>query len=161
MDSTVNVDQIVSRIEELLEEAGGGPAEELVRMLMQLYGAGLERIVEMVKASECSDRLASELARDKLVGSLLLLHDLHPMDPEVRLREMLAQLEGSFDSHFQLEAVENGVARIRVDKNGSPLPRGMGEVIERAVLDVAPELAGVAVEGLAAEPLVQIETAAR
>lgn len=49
------------------------------------------------------------------------------------------------------------MARVRVEKNGSPLPGGIGEVIERAALEVAPDLAGVKVEGLPAEPLVQIE----
>lgn len=148
----MDVDQTVARIEKLLDELGGGPAEELVRVLMQLYGAGLEKIVDIVKGSDYAERLAD----DKLIGSLLLLHDLHPVDAETRLRRMLARLERSFDAHFLLEEIANDVARIRIEKNGSPLPGGMGEVIERAALDVAPDLAGVKVEGLPAEPLVQI-----
>lgn len=151
----MDVDQTVARIEELLDELGSGPAEELVRVLMQLYGAGLEKIVEIVKGSEYADRISD----DKLVGSLLLLHNLHPIDAETRLRRMLARLERSFDAHFLLEEITNDVARIRIEKNGSPLPNGMSDVIERAALDVAPDLAGIKVEGLPAEPLVQIASA--
>jgi hypothetical protein len=151
----LDVDQVVGRIEDLLAESGGGPAEELVRMLMQLYGAGLEKMVEIVRGTDYAERMAD----DKLIGSLLLLHDLHPVDAEVRLRTMLQKLERGFDSHFKLEGIDDGVARIRVEKNGSPLPAGMAEVIERAALEAAPDLAGVEVAGLAAEPLVQIELA--
>ena len=150
--SRLDVDQTVARIEELLDETGGGPAEELVRLLMQLYGEGLKRIVEVLKNSEAAERLAD----DKLVGSLFLLHDLHPIDPETRLRHALDRLEQSFGSHFQLEGIDENVARIRIEKNGSPLPGGIGEVIERTVLNAAPEIAGVVIEGLPAPPLVQI-----
>ncbi len=151
----MDADRTVARIEEILEEAGGGPAEELVRLLMQLYGAGLERIVEIVKGSEHAARLAD----DKLVASLLLLHDLHPVDPETRLRKMLERLEASFGSHFLLEGIEKNIARVRIETNGRPLPPGIGDVIERAALDAAPDLEAIHIEGLPAEPLVQIELA--
>src|SRR4051812_47636278 len=122
---------------------------------MQLYGAGLERIVSIVKGSEHAGRLAD----DKLIASLLLLHDLHPVDTDARLRNMLARLERSFDSHFFLESVDGNMARIRVEKNGTPLPPGIADVIERAALDVAPELDTVRIEGVPAEPLLQIAPA--
>ena len=150
----MDVDQTVSRIEEILNESGGGPAEELVRLLMQLYGSGLEKIVEVLKNSP----YAEELAEDKLVGSLFLLHDLHPVDAETRLRRTLSKLERSFHSHFELEGIAENIARIRIEKNGSPLPSGIGEMIERAALDAAPDLDGVVVEGVPAPPLVQITT---
>jgi hypothetical protein len=148
----LDVDQVVARIETILQEAGGGPAEELVRMLMQLYGEGLERIVEVVRGTEFEYRLG----QDKLVGSLLLLHGLHPLDAETRLRTTMERLERSFDAHFRLESIEQQIARIRVEKNGSPLPHGIAAVIERAALEAAPELEAVDLQGLPAEPLVQI-----
>jgi hypothetical protein len=148
------VDRTVARIEELLEDAVGGPAEELVRLLMQLYGAGLAKVAEVLKNSE----YAEELADDKLVGSLFLLHDLHPVDAETRLRRALSRLERAFGSHFQLEGISENVARIRIEKNSAPLPNGIAEVIERAALDAAPDLEGVVVEGLPAKSLVQIST---
>ena len=151
----MDADQTVVRIEQILEELGGGPAEELVRLLMQLYGAGLEKIVEIVNGSE----YAEQMADDKLVGSLLLLHDLHPVDAETRLRRMLTRLERSFGSHLELEGIDGNTARIRVERNGTPLPPGIGDVIERAALDAAPDLSGVSILGLPAEPLVQIAPA--
>ena len=144
----MDVDQTVTRIEQLLAEMKSAPAEEVVRLLMQLYGAALERIIQQSLNAE-------QLAEDKLVGSLLLLHDLHPLDPEARLRRMLARLERSFDSHFHLEGIDENIARIRVERNGTALPPGIGEMVERAAFDAAPDLAGVTIVGLPID-LVQI-----
>jgi hypothetical protein len=151
----LDVDQIVARIEAILSETGSGREEELVHMMMQLYGAGLARAIEIVKGTQ----YAEQLADDRLFGSLLLLHDLHPLDAETRVRRMLEKLERSFDSHFLLAGIDHDVATIRVEQNGTRLPSGIAEVIERAAMDVAPDLAGVKIEGLPAEPLVQIAPA--
>ncbi len=86
MPESPDVNAAVQRIEALLGELGGSrQAEELVRVLMQVYGAGLARIVELVGEAE-----VERLSRDKLVASLLLIHNLHPLDPETRIREALA-----------------------------------------------------------------------
>src|ERR1700756_6954 len=49
-------------------------AQQLVREVVGLYGAGLERIVQL------APDLAERLAADDLVASLLLVHGLHPHD---------------------------------------------------------------------------------
>jgi hypothetical protein len=71
-----------ARIEELLgqlratsDPATAEVAEEVVRLVVELYGAGLERAVELA-GPEAVDRFVE----DELVASLLVLHDLHPND---------------------------------------------------------------------------------
>jgi hypothetical protein len=59
-----------SRLERLEPEAS-----ETIGMLLQVYGEGLRRIVEVLRASP---EQLDELARDELVSHLLLLHDLYP-----------------------------------------------------------------------------------
>ncbi|MBW5486596.1 hypothetical protein GPJ59_33305 [Streptomyces bambusae] len=70
-------------------DAAGGAAytaaEELVRVLMDFYGAGLARVV----AGLDEGRLAA-LLDDELVGGLLALHDLHPEDARTRIGRVLA-----------------------------------------------------------------------
>ena len=73
------------RIEQLLEaSAAAGPvaaarAEELVRLLVDLYGAVLERLLTLAdEAGALDDTLLQALAADELVSALLLVHGLHP-----------------------------------------------------------------------------------
>ena len=68
------------RIERLLAELAAevpaptfGRIEDVIAMVTQLYGAGLERIARRI-GPEHLERLAT----DDLVASLLVLHDLHP-----------------------------------------------------------------------------------
>lgn len=151
-----DVEATVRKIEKLLDGAGDD-ARELARSLMELYGAGLARVVEFARGSD----LAARLAEDKLLGSLLLLHDLHPSDAEMRVRQALHRVERGLDSHhLVLEGIDGGIARVRVERNGggSSMPAAvLSSAIERTIADFAPELEGAQIEGLElAEPLVQI-----
>lgn len=72
-----------TRIENLLSELGSAAdirvqrqAEELVRLLTQLYGGTLERIVDILQAEDRED-LRARLTEDELVASVLMLHNLH------------------------------------------------------------------------------------
>jgi hypothetical protein len=149
--------QAAERVEELLAQLRGGPdptagpvAEELVGCLVRLYGAGLARIVAMVGPEGGRD-----LCDDPLVESLLLVHDLHPLDADTRIRRAidrlrLPQYTGSID-YLGLGA--DGVARARLQ--GGHGCRSTGDAVrlavEMAIQDAAPEVADVIVE--VAEPL--------
>jgi hypothetical protein len=164
MEAQSSVDGTVERIEALLEGLGQtdpesrGAAEELLRSLMQLYGAGLGRVVEILREAG-SEETISRLAGDKLVGSLLLLHGMHPQDSETRVRAALHSLGRRLESHrLELTGIEDGVARVAIVRNGGGgrVPADLAASIERAVAECAPELSGVEVEGLTAVSLVQI-----
>jgi hypothetical protein len=115
-----DVDATVRRIEALVDaqpEAG-----ELVQLLMQLYGAGLSRMVDMVH-EEGNGAILDRFARDKLVASLLLLHGLHPVDAETRLRKALQRVERRLESQrIVLTEISGGVAFVRVEHNGGGAP---------------------------------------
>ena len=89
------------KIERLLAEAEAatGPTawprvEALVSAVVDLYGAGLERMLACARASvESREELDERLVRDDLLSSLLLLHDLHPVPLEERLTRALARVE--------------------------------------------------------------------
>jgi hypothetical protein len=129
-----------ARVEALLAElrAGSGPeaagaAEELVTCLVRLYGAGLETIMRSIGDDQ---RLQALLVADPLVESLLLVHDLHPLDTEARIRRALGRL-GTGAEFLGVDA--EGVAHVR-------LGHGCGSttaVVEQAVADAAPETTGV------------------
>lgn len=108
-------------------------AEELVSCLVQLYGAGLQSIVRTIGDDP---RLQALLIADPLVESLLLVHDLHPLDASARISRALGRL-GTGAEFLGIDSA--GVARLR-------LGHGCGstaEAVERAVADAAPETARV------------------
>jgi Fe-S cluster biogenesis protein NfuA len=146
------------RVNRLLEQLRSGPdpraaavAEDLVRCLVQLYGAGLERIVQIVGPQRSRD-----LCADPLVESLMLVHDLHPLDADTRIRRALDGIRPS-PGELRYEGVDgDGVAHVRLAGNGHGCQSSARTAIVSAVEDAAPEVTGVVVEVAAAPPLLQI-----
>lgn len=94
-------------------------AEELVRLVTDLYGAGIERVLEIVHESgRLDEEVLAALARDDLVASLLLVHGLHPYDVDTRVRQALDDVRPYLGSHggdVELLAVtDDGVAQLRL-----------------------------------------------
>jgi Fe-S cluster biogenesis protein NfuA len=142
MSAAPSVRAVGDRVEELLGVLLGGPgrepAEELVRQLMDLYGEGLARVVDVLRVRDPA--LVDALAEDGLLSGLLVLHDLHPLDAEARIRRAL-ELMGS-DAEFL--GVDDGVARLRLAGGGRGCgSAASGALLETAVRDAAPELTGV------------------
>lgn len=138
------------RVEELLGTLRSGPAkdtaEELVRLLMALYGEGLARVLTILR--EHDPALIDLVARDDLLEDLLLLHDLHPADTGTRIR--LALREFGSAEYAGIDA--QGVVRVRLAAGGCR--SAAASAIEQAVLDAAPE--ATRVEVTTASPLLQI-----
>ncbi len=168
-ENPVNAGQ---RIEALLDElATIGDStvrervEEVVRLLLELYGAGLERIVAAVTGEE---RIVDQLLADPLVTSLFVLHGLHPVDVETRVEQALETVRPYLGSHAggvtYLGIDDDGVAHLELQGSCSGCPSSSITVkhsIEVAIMEAAPEVVSVAVtdvEKPAAQPaLVQIQ----
>jgi len=165
------------RVEALLNELGShaGPevaatAEELVSCLVELYGAGLAEIVRIVGEDAAENgsgtRLLDKLVADPLVESLLLVHDLHPLDTVTRVRRAIDQVMPKLGSHAgQVEVLgldEQGVIRLRLERSGHGCQSSSAtvqEAISKAVTEAAPEAAGVDIDVATAPaelPLLQI-----
>ena len=148
-----------SRIEELLGQIRAGDpgtaevAEEVVRLVVELYGAGLERTVELA-GPEAMDRLVE----DELVASLLVLHGLHPKETQTRVVVALDQVRPYLGSHaggVELLGVDpQGVVHLRLEGSCDGCPSSTMTVklaIERAIEEAAPEVTAVEVENLTRE----------
>jgi hypothetical protein len=167
MEDEFSVDATVQLVENLLEELGRTDpasreiAEELVGSLMRLYGVALGRIMDVLREIG-TEGVTARLAEDRLLASLMLLHGLHPVDTETRVRTALHRLERGLESHrLELAGIVDGVARITVVRNGSGSPPAtLTGSIEHALTECAPDLSGVQVEGIATASLVQIAPAA-
>jgi Fe-S cluster biogenesis protein NfuA len=143
-----DVREQVARLEELLDGIDDDPrALAAVRGLVELYGEGLRRVVELGGISE-------ELVADELLSHLLLLHDLHPVDVETRVVRALEEVRPYLGSHggdVELLGVEDGVARLRLNGTCDGCASSavtLKHSIETAILRAAPELERVEAEGL-------------
>jgi Fe-S cluster biogenesis protein NfuA/nitrite reductase/ring-hydroxylating ferredoxin subunit len=155
------VREVGARIEELLGALAAGKdraaAEELVSVLVELYGDGLDRIVTVL--GERQPALLAELADEPQVEGLLLLHGLHPLDVNARVSRALDRVRPYLGSHaggVQFLGVDDaGVAHLRLEGNCHGCPSSTLTVrlaIDGAVQDAAPEVTSVQVEGIAEPP---------
>jgi Fe-S cluster biogenesis protein NfuA/nitrite reductase/ring-hydroxylating ferredoxin subunit len=160
----MEVEQLVERVQDLqaqLESTGTSAtrelAEELVSAIVQMYGAGLERIVAAImQAGADGERIAASLTDDALVSTLLLIHDLHPVPLEQRVQQALDSVRPYMESHggnVELLSLENGIARIHLRGSCSDCSASsvtLELAIERALEEAAPDLDGLEVEGVGA-----------
>src|SRR5438132_11493087 len=162
-----NVRQVGDRIEVLLGELRpqaspevGAKVEEVVGLLVELYGAGLERILQIGNdASAAAVRLLTRLTDDKFIESLLVLHGIHPVDVDTRIEAALDQARPYLGSHAggveYLGVDENGVAHLRLEGSCHGCPSSTVTVkltLEQAIAEAAPEVMRVEVEGVAEAP---------
>jgi len=160
------VRQAGERIEELLgvlrstSGDAGAAAEDLVRLLLGLYGDGLGHIMDALAAEgEAGRAVRDRLLADPLVESLLLLHDLHPLDVDTRIQRALDRVRPYLGSHAggvqYLGVGPDGVARLRLEGSCHGCPSSTVTVrlaIQGAVEDAAPEVTEVVVEGMTDPP---------
>jgi Fe-S cluster biogenesis protein NfuA/nitrite reductase/ring-hydroxylating ferredoxin subunit len=160
------VRNVGARVEELLgalQSGGSGgaaqAAEELVGLLVGLYGDGLAKIVAMLREDgQAGMAILDKMADDPQLEGLLLLHDLHPLDVDARIQRALDRVRPYLGSHaggVQYLGVTDGVARLLLEGSCHGCPSSTVTVqlaIQSAVEDAAPEVTEVVVEGMTAPP---------
>jgi Fe-S cluster biogenesis protein NfuA/nitrite reductase/ring-hydroxylating ferredoxin subunit len=146
------------RIQTLLDScAAGGTAaydraQQLVREVVGLYGAGLERIVRMAGDPGPERGLVERLATDDLVASLLLVHGLHPHDVHRRVSDALDRVRPYLGSHGGdvdlLEVVGGDVVRLAFKGSCKSCPSSavtLELAVQDAVRAAAPEISSIEV----------------
>jgi Fe-S cluster biogenesis protein NfuA/nitrite reductase/ring-hydroxylating ferredoxin subunit len=165
-ERVARVDALLADIEAAIGAVPVDTAIELVQALLDLYGEGLTRVVGHVAARDEDGALARAFAEDELVSHLLLLHGLHPVPVDARVREALAEVRPYLESHggdVELLAIEDGVVRLalRGSCDGCASSTAtMTLAIEDAIRRAAPEVDAVVADGAVAPPpapLLQIE----
>jgi hypothetical protein len=154
------IETLVGKLSALGDSPAKAQAQELVRLLMSLYGAGLSRILALIRTEGGGPQaVLDRCAADPLLASLLALHDLHPHPIGVRVQRALAGLQPHLSAATRLTlmaADEDGV-RVMVEGQGGTQSgaEAIRVAIERAIQEAAPEVTGIFIEGLD-EPLIQI-----
>ncbi|MET9962335.1 hypothetical protein ABZ128_25300 [Streptomyces sp. NPDC006326] len=156
------VDEVLDRLAATGDREACAAAEELVRVLMDFYGAGLARIVERLGEGPGGRGALTAMLDDDLVAGLLALHDLNPEDVQTRIGRALKSVRDPLEL-LGFDA-DSGTLRLRAAPGGG-CGCGSGDAgaarqaVEDALACFAPEVGAVELEeGRPPAPLLQIGT---
>lgn len=158
---TARIEELIQALEEVADPAARAPAQELLQLVLELHGAGLARLLELIAEAGQSERLVYSLSQDEKVRALLLLHGLYPETLEQRVRRAIDGQRLRVQSiRLELLGVEDDAVRLRfiASAKGSSAA-SVRRVVEEAILEVAPDAAGIEIEGLVEAAAPEPETA--
>jgi Fe-S cluster biogenesis protein NfuA len=148
------VQDLLGSLDEIADPQAQARVGELVGAVLELYGAGLDRILGILTdAGDAGLPIRDELLDDGIVSSLLLIHGLYPVPLEERVVEALDSVRPFLASHggnVELLSMEDGIARLQLQGscNGCPSSAATLEHALREAIDAAaPDLLGLEVEG--------------
>jgi Fe-S cluster biogenesis protein NfuA len=152
------IEQILSELEATADQSIVEKTEDLVHTLLDFYGTGLTRIVNLVRETDGGEHLLGVLATDDLVKGLLVLHDLHPKNTLERVTEALDKVRPYLGSHAGdvdlLGVDDDGVLRLQLKGTCDGCPSSTLTVkyaIEKAIHQAAPEISDIDVAGAVAD----------
>ena len=152
--------EVGEKIARLLEElrAQANPyawqrVDELLRTVLDLYGRGLARVIEIASGDASAEELRANLIADPLLTSLLVLHGIHPLDTQTRIERVLDNVRESLGPEAVAPAFvsldSDSVLRLRLQGKGPRHASTLAAVqgaIERAIAEAAPEVASIVFE---------------
>jgi Fe-S cluster biogenesis protein NfuA len=143
------LETLLQDVEHWTDQAAQAQLREIIQSVLDLHRAGLERMLELMDAAAID-----ACAADGVIAGMLLLHDLHPLELEARVRQALDEVRPALRSHggdVELLEVREGVVRLRLQGNCHGCPSSaatMRQSVEEAILGKAPDVVKVEVEGL-------------
>ena len=174
VEEPLDARRVAERVGALLGEIGAiadprltERTEDLVSLLMQFYGAGIRRMMELAdEAGMLEGDLLNRFVQDELVSSLLVIHDLHPVDLPTRVQVALDKVRPYLGSHggdVEILGIDGDVVRLKMEGSCSSCPSStitLNYAIEKAILDAAPEISRIEAEDVQPEAvatLIQLE----
>jgi nitrite reductase/ring-hydroxylating ferredoxin subunit/Fe-S cluster biogenesis protein NfuA len=156
-----DAEEMIAQLNALADELEHYPDSEvrekaldLVQIIVQLYGEALRRVIEIINASPRKEELLSPLLADEVVRAMLTIHGLLPLELRERVAAALEQLRTlllSRGADTELIGVEDGIARLRLMRSGKGAASiaALKSEIEKHLMEAAPDLVGVEIDGLA------------
>jgi hypothetical protein len=147
---------LISGLNTCPDPAARETARELLALVLDLHGIGLAKLMEIIAASDGGGSIRARLVESKQVEALLLLHGLHPEDLPARVRRAAARLHphlGVLGMSLDILDIAGGAVRLRV-RHGTkaalqaPLMWSLRGEIEDAIVEVAPDIEKITIEGL-------------
>jgi Fe-S cluster biogenesis protein NfuA len=147
--------QLITQFDQMPDTPQKTACKQLVQLLMDVHGVGLERIMEIIfESSANGPAIIDELARDTITSSLLLLYSLHPDDLETRINKAIERLRPrlrKLSCSVELGRISEGAVQIRVTTSvhscGSST-KDVRTILEEGVYELAPDVASLEILGL-------------
>lgn len=137
------IEERLQQVQALEQPQARETALGLAQAILDLHAAALARMLQLLSESNDGTALIDKIAADPQAGSVLLLHDLHPLDLASRVERALEDpsLHGR-GATAQLVSAQDGVVRVHID--GGPALRS---AIEQAIWEAAPDARELIVDG--------------
>lgn len=149
------IGELVGELEKITDEEIRAGAKALIQTLLDLHATGMERALEILaKEGEAGQATIDELGRDPLVGSLLVLYGLHPLDFGSRVAQAVEKVRPQVrkgGGELDLIGSEGGVVRVRLQVTGhhcGSTGNTLKSLVENAVYEAAPDLTSLLIDGL-------------
>lgn len=81
------IERLIAQVQGV--ESASADAQRLVQLVMSLHGAGLSRLLELVRGNGGGEALLRQFASDPLVASLLALHELQARPRDEQLLQII------------------------------------------------------------------------
>jgi Fe-S cluster biogenesis protein NfuA len=153
------LETLIQQAERLVDPAARTCARELVQALLELHALGLGRLLDRVASMNgAGESVLAACTADEIISGLLLLHGLHPLGLEERVRQAIERLEPQLrkrEVEIELLGVDDDIVQLRVDPSRDGCPStlvSLRKVIEESVYAFAPDVLAIEIEGLEAPP---------
>jgi Fe-S cluster biogenesis protein NfuA len=147
--------ELVSQFDEMPDGPQKTAGKELIQLLMDVHGQGLERMMEIVfESGVAGSALIDQLGKDEIAGGLLLLYSLHPDSLETRLHTALDRMRPrlrKLSCAIDLVSIDEGAVRVRLTKSGHSCGSSTKELrglVENGLYEIAPDITALEILGL-------------
>jgi Fe-S cluster biogenesis protein NfuA len=150
---TEQIERLVQRVSGLADEDARTSGLELMQCLMDLHGAALSRMVEILGGSgDAGHNALAKLGGDPLLCGLLVLYGVHPRTLEERVGHAIEKASAQIRKQggsVELLSLAEGVVRVKIESAGhgcGSSPEKFKLAVEQAILEAAPEVVEVVAE---------------
>ena len=149
---TQRVERALQEVNTLADDKARNSATELMQALMDLHGAAMSRVLELLSGDE-SRVLLSKIGDDPLICGLLVLYGIHPVSLEERLRSTVEKLRLKLEKQgtsLELISTRDDVVRIKIESSQQDrhTSGSVQAMIQQAIREAAPEVAEIVIEGV-------------
>lgn len=153
---TEQIERLVEQVSALPDAEARTMALNLVQALMDLHGAGLSRITELLgESGEAGRKALAKLGADPVVCGLLVLYGIHPVELRDRVTGAVEKVRPQVQKqsgNVELLEVSDGLVRVSISSTGDGCHSSLDalkQIVEQAIREAAPEIVEVAADGVA------------